>query len=393
VAPLPAIEVQLEETPGLVLARDVVAPADLPRWDNSSMDGYAVRWADVALASAQAPVSLAVLADLPAGSSARPVLGPGSAARIMTGAMLPVGADAVVPVEHTDAGLERVLVSQAPEPGAYIRRAGGDVRAGTTILTAGTVLGPVHVAAAAAAGCDHLPVHRRPRVAVLSTGSELVEPGTELELGQIPDSNSFLLAAAVRECGGEAVRIGVVPDVAASLRAVFDELDGTVDLVITSGGVSKGAYDVVKEVLEPEPGMSFVEVAMQPGKPQGIGRLAHGTPVFALPGNPVSVLVSFEVFVRAAVLRLCGRTDIDRHHYTGVVMDGWRNRTGRTQFMPITFESEESAMQCRIRSAGPGGSESHLVASLARAEGLAVVEAGVEVVRSGDRLPVTRLDR
>lgn len=392
-APLPPLEIRLEEAPGRVLARDVVAPAELPRWDNSSMDGYAVRREDVATASADAPVSLAVLADLPAGSSARPVLGPGSAARIMTGAMLPEGADAVVPVEHTDAGLALVLVSRAPEPGAYIRRAGGDVRAGTTILTAGTVLGPVQVAAAAAAGCDHLPVHRRPRVAVLSTGSELVEPGARLELGQIPDSNSFLLAAAVRECGGEAIRIGVVPDVAASLRAVFEELDGTVDLVITSGGVSKGAYDVVKEVLEPEPGMSFVEVAMQPGKPQGIGRLAHGTPVFALPGNPVSVLVSFEVFVRAAVLRLGGRADIDRHQYTGVVVDGWRNRTGRTQYMPVTFESEESAVECRIRSAGPGGSESHLVASLARAEGLAVVEAGVEVVRPGDRLPVTRLDR
>jgi molybdopterin molybdotransferase len=357
------------------------------------MDGYAVRSADVAGASTQEPVTLTVLADLPAGSDARPTVVAGMAVRIMTGAVVPAGADAVVPVEQTDGGLEVVLIAQAPEPGAYIRRAGQDASAGDVVLTAGIVLGPTQVAAAASAGCDTLLVHRRPRVAVLSTGSELVPPGHTLRLGQIPDSNSYLLAAAVRAAGCEAVRVGTVQDDATSLRSVLADLDGSVDAIVTSGGVSMGAYDVVKEVLAPESGMAFVEVAMQPGKPQGLGSLSGGTPVFALPGNPVSVFVSFEVFVRPALLRMRGLVDVNRPEVTAVVVDGWRCPAGRTQYMPVTFEDEDTSMEPRIRRAGPGGSDSHLVASLALAQGLAVVEADTEQVRPGDRLRVTRVGR
>jgi molybdopterin molybdotransferase len=352
------------------------------------MDGYAVRTADVSGANSQTPVTLRVLVDLPAGSDARPTLVPGTAARIMTGAVVPAGADAVVPVEHTDGGLAVVQIARAPEIGAYVRRAGGDAREGDVILLAGTVLGPAQVAAAASAGCGTLLVHRRPRVAVLSTGSELVSPGQELRLGQIPDSNSYLLAAAVREAGCEAVRLDVVTDDARSLRAVLTELDGTVDAIITSGGVSKGAYDVVKEVLLPEPRMEFVEVAMQPGKPQGLGRLAGGTPVFALPGNPVSVFVSFEVFVRPALLCMRGVLDLDRPEVDAVVVDGWRNLTGRTQYMPVRFDDKGAGSDRRVRRAGPGGSESHLVAALARVQGLAVVPQDTVEVRPGSRLRV-----
>ncbi len=393
VRPMPVINISIESAEAHVLASDVLAPSALPRWDNSAMDGYAVRCADVAGASTETPIQLKVLVDLPAGSDARPTLVPGTVARIMTGAVVPAGADAVVPVEHTDGGRDVVQIMQVPEIGAHIRRAGGDAREGDVVLEAGTLLGPAQVAAAAAAGCGTVPVHRRPRVAVLSTGSELVAPGQELRLGQIPDSNSYLLAAAVRAAGCEAVRVGVVRDHPDSLRSVLAELDGAVDVILTSGGVSKGAYDVVKEVLAPEAGMAFVEVAMQPGKPQGLGCLAGGTPVFALPGNPVSVFVSFEVFVRPALLLMRGLVEIDRPEVTAEVVDGWRNLTGRAQYMPVRFEEKDPAMQHLIRRAGPGGSQSHLVAALARVEGLAVVPQGVVEVRPGDQLRVTRVDR
>jgi molybdopterin molybdotransferase len=391
--PLPETLVNIGSADTHVLAHDVLAPSALPRWDNSAMDGYAVRTADVSGASSQRPVTLRVLVDLPAGSDARPTLVPGTAARIMTGAVVPEGADAVVPVEHTDGGREVVQIARAPEIGAYVRRAGGDAGEGDVILLAGTVLGPAQVAAAAAAGCGTLLVHRRPRVAVLSTGSELVSPGQELRLGQIPDSNSYLLAAAVREAGCEVVRLDVVTDDVRSLRAVLTELDGTVDAIITSGGVSKGAYDVVKEVLLPEPRMEFVEVAMQPGKPQGLGRLAGGTPVFALPGNPVSVFVSFEVFVRPALLRMRGVIDLDRPEVDAVVVDGWRNLTGRTQYMPVRFDDKGAGSDRRVRRAGPGGSESHLVAALARVQGLAVVPQETVEVQPGDRLRVMEVHK
>ena len=393
VHPMPVTRVSIEDADTYVLAQDVRSPSDLPRWDNSAMDGYAVRYADVAGASTRAPIPLRVTADLPAGSDARPTVVQGTAARIMTGAVVPAGADAVVPVEETDGGLETVLIARAPGPGAHIRRAGKDASAGDVVLAAGVVLGPTQVAAAAAVGCDTLLVHRRPRVAVLSTGSELVPPGHPLRLGQIPDSNSYLLAAAVRAAGCDVVRMGGVPDDANSLRSVLAGLDGSVDAIVTSGGVSMGAYDVVKEVLAPERGMAFVEVAMQPGKPQGLGRLSGGTPMFALPGNPVSAFVSFEVFVRPVLLRMRGLVDVDRPEVTAVVVDGWRSPAGRAQHMPVRFEDDGAGTELAIRRAGPGGSGSHLVAALALAQGLAVVAADVEQVRPGDRLRVTRVDR
>lgn len=413
-SPLPVTTVGLDDAAGHVLATDVRAPEPMPRWDNSAMDGFAVRATDLAGASAAHPVTLRVLADLPAGTDAEPEVLPGMAARIMTGAPLPPGADAVVPVERTDApepvsGVVRI--HEQPSPAAHIRRAGDDAAAGDLVLAAGTLLGPAQVAAAASVGCGTLAVHRRPLVAVMSTGSELVTPGSDLRRGQIPDSNSYLLAEAVRAAGCRALRVGAVGDDAEALRSVLDglEADG-VDAVITSGGVSMGAYDVVKEALLDEPGMAFVQIPMQPGKPQGLGRLRGGTPIFALPGNPVSSFVSFEVFVRPALLRLRGLNELDRPVLTCVVEDGWRTPPGRAQYMPVRFSPVDDdadgrgsaadggspaadAGMPRVRRAARGGGGSHLVASLAAAQGLAMVRAEVEQVEPGDRVPVMRVDR
>ena len=315
-APLPPVRVQLDAARGLMLAEDVLTLTDTPPFDNSAMDGYAVIRSDLLGASALNPVTLPVVADLAAGTADNPRLVSGQVARIMTGAAIPDGADAVVPIEDTDQGTELVSIIRAPELAAHIRRAGEDARAGDRVLAAGSVLWPARVAAAASAGTASVLVYAAPRVAVISTGSELVTPGSPTRRGQIPDSNSFLLAAAVAEAGGIPVRIGAVPDDDDVLRALLADLAGTVDVIVLSGGVSVGAYDVVKAVLKPLGTVDFGPVKMQPGKPQGFGRWpatgnVPGPLIFALPGNPVSAYVSFEVFVRPALRRLLGHGEAE----------------------------------------------------------------------------------
>jgi len=311
VKPLVPVRVSLDAARGLVLAEDVLSATDTPPFDNSAMDGYAVIRADLLGASAESPITLPVIADLAAGTAENPLLVPGQVARIMTGAPIPDGADAVVPIEDTDQGTDVVTIVRAPAAAAHVRRAGEDARAGDRVLGAGSVLWPTRVAAAASAGTSSVLVHPAPRVAVVSTGSELVIPGNATRRGQIPDSNSFLLAAAVAEAGGVAIRVGAVPDDDDTLRALLTDLAGTVDVIVLSGGVSVGAYDVVKAVLQPLGTVHFGPVKMQPGKPQGFGRWpgsgnVPGPLIFALPGNPVSAYVSFEVFVRPALRRLLG---------------------------------------------------------------------------------------
>ncbi|MDO8106709.1 molybdopterin molybdotransferase MoeA [Isoptericola sp. b441] len=370
---------------GRVLARDVTAAGSLPAWDSSAMDGYAVRGADLARSSADSPAVLDVVGEAAAGVPSAVPVAPGTAVRIMTGAPVPAGADAVVRQEDVARHGARVSIGRPAHRGEHIRPAGDDVRAGERVLAAGADLGPAQLAAAVSAGARSLVVRRRPRVAVLSTGAELVAAGGALGPAQIHDSNSVLLAAAATEAGAEVVyRDGVTDDVAA-LRTALAELDGAVDLVVTSGGVSVGDHDVVREALTGP--VSFVRVAMQPGKPQGSGRLAAGTPVVCLPGNPVSAFVSFEVFVRPLLRTMLAAAAVEQRSGWGVADDAWRVPADREQYMPVRLEDAATDLP-RVRRAVPGGSGSHLVAGLAAAQGLAVVPAHVRHVRPGDRLRV-----
>ncbi|GAA1954186.1 molybdopterin molybdotransferase MoeA [Agromyces allii] len=391
--------VRLADAAGRVLAASVDAVVASPPFDNSAMDGFAVRWADVASATREAPVALRVVADHAAGSPDAhdaPPLGQGEAARIMTGAPVPAGADTVVPVERTDGGTtgpeHLVQVFDAPDLGRHIRRAGEDLEIGDRLLDAGTLLGPRQVAAAATAGHGTLEVVRRPRVSVVATGSELTEPGEALHPGRIPDSNSLLLASLVREAGCDVVEVVRMPDDEARLLAWLAEREPA-DAVVFTGGVSVGAYDIVRRVLAGLGTVDFVRVAMQPGSPQAFGRLADGTPVFGLPGNPVAVAVSFEVFVRPALLALQGRRDVQRRRVRATAALGWDSPAGRLQLMPVAFvEPGEGdggdAEGDAVRPATRGGTGSHLSGGLAAASGFAIVPEHVSRVEAGDPVDV-----
>lgn len=386
VSVLPVETVRLADAAGRTLAAPVRAAHDLPGFDNSSMDGFAVRFADVEGADAENPVTLRVVADLPAGSSDDPSFGAGEAVRIMTGAPVPADADAIVPFEDTAGGLADSLgtveVRRAPAAsGAFIRRRGGDTRAGDVVLSAGERLGPFALAAAAAAGVAELEVHRRPRVAVVSTGSELVVPGVVPGRGQTPDSNSTLLVALVAETGAEVTVTSSLQDDANAIHALLDHT-ADVDVIVFSGGVSAGAYEPVRQALEGR--IAFEKVAMQPGKPQAFGALDDGRLVFGLPGNPVSVAVSFEVFVRPALLALQGRTVIGRRIARLTASESWTTPPGRRQYLPAVIDLVVGT----VRPATAGGSGSHLAASLARAEAFAIVPAEVSTVSVGDPLDV-----
>ena len=283
VAPLPPTRQPVGGALGLVLAEDVVAAVDLPGADNSAMDGYAVRARDVAAAAARSPVVLAVDGDVAAGDTRRHRLAPGRALRIMTGAPLPEGADAVVPVEATDGGAARVEVRLAAEPGRHVRRRGEDVVAGEPLLGAGARLAPGQLALAAAANVAELSVHPRPRVAVISTGDELVPPGSTLEHGQVVDSNHVMLCALVEAAGCEVASSAHLADDPVAVRRHLDDLPGDPDLVLTTGGVSMGVYDTVKEVLAAEQGVEFVRVAMRPGMPGRVIRGVRAGPTTPLP--------------------------------------------------------------------------------------------------------------
>ncbi|GAA1133440.1 molybdopterin molybdotransferase MoeA [Microbacterium aurantiacum] len=388
-APLLASEV-LPLAAGLerTLREPVHAAVDLPVFDNSAMDGFAVHREDVAGASDDRPARLRVVADIPAGSGEDPPLGPGEAARIMTGAPMPSGADTIVPFESTAGGLadslDQVLVIAAPAPGVHVRRRGEDCVAGAEVLAVGTALGPLQLASAAAAGVPAVTVSRRPRVAVVSTGTELVAPGTPLRRGEIPESNGILLEMLAREAGAEIVVREVVDDtVGGPLGAIARAEDAAADLVIFSGGVSAGAYEVVKSTLGAW--MTFSKVRMQPGKPQGFGVSPAGTLLFGLPGNPVSAAVSFEVFVRPALLAMQGRSDLARPVVTLPAARGWRTPPGRAQFRPVRIDRADPA-QWRAVPATSGGS--HLAGGLARAEAYAIVPAEVAAVEAGDLVDV-----
>lgn len=410
IRPLEPIELQILDAQGCVLVEDVTVPLALPPFDNSSMDGYAVRTADVEGASEEFPAVLTVIGDIAAGSGELPTVGPGEAARIMTGAPLPPGAEAVVPVEWTDGGTGEgpaaamAAHSAAPEGATgevrvhrpvaargHVRARGSDVAAGELALAAGTVLGPPQIGLLAAVGRATVKVRPRPRVVVMSTGSELVPPGEALGPGRIHDSNSFALAACARDAGALAYRVGAVDDDAETLRSTLEDQLIRADAVVTSGGVSVGAYDVVKETLSElagdEGSVSFRKLAMQPGKPQGFGRIGPDrTPLFALPGNPVSAYVSFELFVRPALRALMGLDPFDRPTVRAVCADEIASSPeGRRQYLRARHEDGTVRVV--------GGAGSHLVKALAEANALIVVPEATTAVAAGTELDVVLLDR
>ncbi|KUM69676.1 molybdotransferase-like divisome protein Glp [Streptomyces griseorubiginosus] len=415
VRPLEPIELQLLDAQGCVLVEDVTVPVSLPPFDNSSMDGYAVRVADVAGASEEFPAVLDVVGDVAAGQAVDLLhVGPGQAARIMTGAPLPPGAETVVPVEWTDGGLGEgpvtgmrarslapegaeghVHVYRSAEARAHVRAQGSDVRAGDRALDAGTVLGPPQIALLAAIGRGTVRVRPRPRVVVMSTGSELVQPDESLGTGQIYDSNSFALTAAARDAGAIAYRVGAVADDAETLRSTIEDQLVRADLMVTTGGVSVGAYDVVKEALtsvgdedEPGSGVDFRRLAMQPGKPQGFGTIGPDhTPLLALPGNPVSSYVSFELFVRPAIRALMGLDDLHRPRTRATLRadKALSSPKGRRQFLRGAYTDGDGTV------APVGGAGSHLVAALAQADALIVVPEDVESVEPGTEVEVVLL--
>ncbi len=388
---LAPVDVPLLDALGLVCAEDVVATMSLPSFDNSAMDGYAVRQADVATASAEQPVLLPVVGEIGAGQAGPRTLAPGTAAKIMTGAPVPEGADAIVPYEWTDRGTAKVRVDQAPDPGQHVRPAGDDVAVGDLLVKDGTALNARHVGLLASVGRATVLARPRPRVVVLSTGTELREPGEELGEDSIYDGNSYMLAAAVTRAGGVPQRVGIVRDEPA---AFLETLRGTLagaDLVVTSGGVSQGDFDVVKEALRHE-GVWFGAVAMQPGKPQGFGLLDAGpeahVPIVTLPGNSVSAYISFEVFVLPAIRTCLGLAPVSRPLLEARLTSSMTSPAGRRQFM-----RGQVGVDGEGRYVDPvGGPGSHLIGHLAESNSLIVVPEEVTALDPGDRVQVLVLD-
>jgi len=424
-AALPAEMVALSNSLGRVLAADVVAATDLPPWDNSAMDGYAIRAADVAGATEAAPVLLRVAGEVAAGSASETAVLPGRALRIATGAPMPPGADAVVAVEQTTPlgadgsagprGREatgplpaRIRVHEATLPGRSVRRRASDLQLGRVVLAAGRAIGPAELAIIAAGGVARVAVHARPRVAVLSTGDELRRAGSDLGAAGIPDSNGPALVALCAAAGAEARHLGIAPD---RLEPTLELLRSAIvdaDLVIVSGGVSVGPYDVVRGAFAQVGTVDLWRAAIQPGKPFAFGTAPRGEhrpgpPVllFGLPGNPVSVFVTFEVFVRPALRRLAGRTQaaLLRPVDAAVLEEAVTKSIGRRTFLRVAALRDAATgapvrdAAGRVRVALAGGQESHQLSALAAADGLAVVPESVASLPAGAGVELWWLDR
>jgi len=384
---LPPIGLDLLDAQGCVLAQDVTREVALHGFRNSAIDGYAVHAADLAAAGETAPVRLPVAGDIAAGSTRALSLAPGQGMRIMTGAPMPEGADAVVPVEHTDGGLTEVSVLARVSVGQHVREAGGDVAAGDLLMRQGTRLEPRQIALLAAVGTGEVRVTPRPRVVVISTGDELIEPGTRPGFGQVVDSNGLMLTAAVRALDCLPLRVGCVRDDASTFLSTIEGQLKHADAVITTGGVSMGAYDTVKEVLSRVAAMRFDKVAMQPGMPQGFGVLGDDQiPVFTLPGNPVSAMVSFEVFVAPALRLMAGRPQEETSMVTAVAAEDWTAPAGKVQYARVVLSRNDSGHLTGYTAAIAGLQGSHALGSMAAANALAVIPADVTSVRAGDQV-------
>lgn len=395
VSVLPAESVPLLEALGRVLAEPVVARDSLPPFANSSMDGYALHAADLRGATPESLVTLRVAADIAAGAAATEPLAPGSAARIMTGAPLPPGADAVVPVEDTDEPWrdrerplpEYVAVKREVKTGDYVRHVGEDIRAGDSVLEEGHILRPQEIGVLASLGVDQVRVIRRPRVGILATGDELISVSDALRPGRIRNSNGYAQAAQVKALGAIPVLLGIARDTAEDLRARLQEgLDAGVDLFVSSAGVSVGAYDVVKAVLEEEGNAVFWRVRMRPGKPLAFAAY-KGVPYLGLPGNPVSAMVSFERFARAAILKMAGHGKLDRPMISVTIQDAISS-DGRESYVRAVVERRGAEYVATTT----GSQGSHIMTSLVQANALLIVPEGVRQVNAGEKLTAWMLD-
>jgi molybdopterin molybdotransferase len=396
--PLETERVELLDALDRVLAEDIVSPSNVPPHNNSAMDGYAVRAEDIADASRTNPVRLRVVADLAAGYVPDAKVEPGTAIRIMTGAVVPPGANAVVRFEETSEavaqkamgkGSDVVEILSAPERGANVRLAGEDIRAGEILLPKGTTLRPAEIGLLASIGCARVPVHRRPRVAILATGDELVAVDEPLAPGKIRNSNEYTNAAAVLKAGGIPIRLGIARDNIEDLtRKIREGVDAGADLFITSAGVSVGDYDMVKDVLNREGEMHFWQVSMKPGKPLAFGMIGK-TPLLGLPGNPVSAMVSFETFARPAILTMLGKTKFARPYVMAILQDRAENDAGRRNFIRVHVMRNADG-EYIARTTGEQGSG--ILTSLARANGLLEMPPETREHKPGERVKITMLD-
>jgi molybdopterin molybdotransferase len=386
IRPLDPVRLDLEEAEGGVLAEDTATTTPLPSFDNSAMDGYAVHTADLAGAGPDSPVTLPVADAVPAGDTRSLTVAPGTCVRIMTGALFPAGADAVVPVEWTDGGTRQARFSRPVARGNAIRHRGDDVPPGAILLSAGTALGPAQIALLAAGGHGAALVRPRPRVAVIATGNELTAPGTPIVPGRIWDSNSYLLAAAARQAGAVAGRHRVADDPDAVLAAISDRA-ASADLLITSGGVSMGGeHDVVKAALTGLGTVTFRKVAMQPGMPQGFGSVGERrTPIFTLPGNPVSAFVSFHLFVRPALRALQGLAPRPPAPARAELTAAVRSPAGRTSFLRGVLDPAAGTVTPLT------GQSSHQLGTLAHANALIVVPQQATGMAAGETADVLSL--
>lgn len=383
IRPLEAETVPLLEALGRAVAEPLIASLDLPRFDNSAMDGYALRAAD-----SGAGAKLRVTGYLAAGSLERPPVEPGCAVRIMTGAPLPPGADTVVPVEETDGGEAVVTLRGSVAASTHIRYRGEDVRCGEEVLPLGTVLRPPEISLLASFNRTEVKVVRRPRVAILSTGDELVEAGQPLPEGRIVNSNSWSLAASVLELGGIPLQLGIARDTLESLREKLTE-GLQADMLITSAGVSAGDLDLVREVLD-QLGVKqhFWKVDIKPGRPTAFGTKG-AVPVFSLPGNPVATLVTFEEFVRPALLKMMGHRQILKPLVRAVLQEPARKKPGRAQFLRVTVRAENGGLVV----ASSGDQNTGILRTSLRANGIAVLPASHGDFAAGDEVEVHLLGR
>lgn len=396
VSVLPPENVPLLDALGRVLAAPVTARDSLPPFANSAMDGYAVRAADVTSAAPDGPITLRVVSDIAAGSVSDVAIAPGTAARITTGAPVPSGADAIVPVEDTNEawrGRERPLpatiqIFRAVQSGDYVRGIGEDIVAGETILEAGHIVRPQEIGVMASLGVSQVMVVKRPSVAILSTGDELVAVDQPLSAGKIRNSNGYAQAAQVTALGAIPVMLGIAGDTEHAVRSRLQVgLEAGVDLFVSSAGVSVGAYDVVKAVLEEEGQVGFWRVRMRPGKPLAYGRY-RGVPYLGLPGNPVSAMVSFERFARAAILKMAGHTNFERPQVMAVLQDTIHSDGRESYIRAVVVRLADGTYHATIT----GSQGSHIMTSMVKANALLIVPKGITFVDSGEHLPAWMLD-